>query len=241
MDLGSDVIILEADGLIDEKHGYGTPIANRLEEFGIRSTMFHVEPNIDRLDTLSHKPLIISGGMTEVTADIDWIHKFKTFVLNIINKNIEQESIQPIFGICFGAQLLVEAFSPGSVRYLDDPEIGISKIILDIHEHALFKGIDKEFDAYSFHYNQIWSDDVVVISDHLHEGHKFIQAFEIPEANVYGVQFHPEFSYAEMLQLFKTYKQLIAELGFDLSPIIQELPQLDGNQRMLRNFLALYD
>ena len=241
MDLGSDVIILEADGLIDEKHGYGTPIANRLKEFGIRSTIFPVEPNIDRLDTLPYRPLIISGGMTEVTADIDWINKFKTFVLNIINENIEQESIQPILGICFGAQLLVEAFSPGSVRYLDAPEIGISKIILDIPEHTLVKGIDKEFDAYAFHYNQIWSDDVVVISDHLHEGHKFIQAYEIPEAFVYGVQFHPEFSYAEMLQLFKTYKQLISELGFDLSPIIQELPQLDGNQRILRNFLTLCD
>ena len=234
----AEVIILEADGLIDDKHGYGTPIHRRLQESGIKSKIFPVQENIDELDSLPAKPLILSGGMTEVTADIAWILKFKKFILDIITKNQESGPIQPVFGICFGAQLIVEAYSPGSVRYLDDPEIGTSKITLDIPEHHIFKGISGQFDAYSFHYNQIWSDDVTVISDHLHKGHTFIQAFEIPNGHAYGVQFHPAFSYDEMKTLFMTYKQLIKELGFDIEPIIQTLPILSGNERILLNFLS---
>jgi GMP synthase-like glutamine amidotransferase len=197
-----------------------------------------VQENVDELSSLPSKPLIISGGMTEVTADIDWINKFKTFILETIKKNQEAEIIQPVFGICFGAQLIVEAYSPGSVRYLDDPEIGVSKISLDIPSHHLFEGILKQFDAYSFHYNQIWSDDITVISDHLHKGHTFIQAFEIPNSHAYGVQFHPEFSYDEMRTLFRMYSNLIKELGFDIDPIINTLPPLSGNDRILLNFFS---
>jgi len=233
-----DAIILEADGLIDKEHGYGTPIYRRLTESGIKSEIFRVRENVDELGALPLKPLILSGGMTEVTADIDWIRKFKSFILEVITRNQKSDSVQPVFGICFGAQLIVEAYSPGSVRYLDDPEIGISKISLDIPSHHIFKGIPAQFDAYSFHYNQIWSNDVIVISDHLHKGHTFIQAFEIPTGNAYGVQFHPEFSQSEMKTLFSIYTKLIRDLGFDLEPIIRNLPLLSGNDIILSNFLS---
>ena len=47
MDTKTDVVILEADGLIDEQHGYGTPIAGRLKELGFHPTVFAVRENID--------------------------------------------------------------------------------------------------------------------------------------------------------------------------------------------------
>ncbi len=234
----SDVIILEADGQIDGTHGYGTPIHDALTEHKITSSILSISHSTEVLQKLPKKPLILSGGMTEVTTDIDWIRELKSFVLDIISQNQQtgQKERQSILGICFGAQIIGECYDKGSVTYLDDPEIGVSRIILDVENHPLFSGFSKEFDAYSFHYNQIWSDKVTVLSQQLHKGHQFIQAFEIPDASVFGVQFHPEFSHDQMTTLYKTYRKLIRELGFDLQPIIDTLPPISGNRLLLKNF-----
>ena len=238
----SDVIILEADGLINTSDGYGTPIFHALEDYGISASLVPIAHNTDLLLTLPEKPLILSGGMTEATADIEWIRELKAFVLSIIKNNQQSHSNnrQAIMGICFGAQIIAECYRKGSVTYLDDPEIGVSKISLDAQEHSLFSGFSKEFDAYSFHYNQIWSNDVTVLSQHLHMGHRFIQAFEIPDASTVGIQFHPEFSQEQMKRLFETYRELIRNLGFDLQPIIDTLPSITGNRRILKNFYESY-
>lgn len=234
----AEVLILEADGLIDETHGYGYPISRRLEELEIRSEKISIAGRTDRLRRLPKKPLIISGGMTEVTSDIGWIRELKRYIRNLIKSN-RTPPAQPVLGICFGAQIIAECMDEGSVRYLDDPEIGVSDIELDRPEHPLFRGFPQLFPAYSFHYNQIWSDCVEIISDHYHRGHHFIQAFEVPGSYAYGVQFHPEFRQDEMLRLFETYATLIAELGFDLAPVIRDLPEVEGNERIFRNFIDI--
>ncbi|MGY5853341.1 MAG: hypothetical protein RTU92_07250 [Candidatus Thorarchaeota archaeon] len=238
----SDVIILEADGRIDATHGYGTPIHDALTEHEITSSIVPIAHNTEVLERLTRKPLILSGGMTEVTADIDWIRDLKYFILDIIKQNqqIEYKDRQPIMGICFGAQIIAECYSEGSVTYLDDPEIGVSRIRLAAKNHPLFSGFSNEFNAYSFHYNQIWSDRVRILSQHLHMGHRFIQAFEVPDASVFGVQFHPEFNHSQMITLYKTYRKLIKELGFNLQPIIDTLPLLSGNRLLLKNFYDSY-
>jgi len=61
----SDVIILEADGLIDSSNGYGTPIFQALEDNGISASLVPIAHNTDVLQNLPKKPLILSGGMTE--------------------------------------------------------------------------------------------------------------------------------------------------------------------------------
>ncbi|MHA1905724.1 MAG: type 1 glutamine amidotransferase [Candidatus Thorarchaeota archaeon] len=236
-----DVIILQADGLIDEKNGYGYPIQKRLTELEIKSNIVEIANRTEILTELPQKPLIISGGMTEVTADIDWISELKSFVRTLIQDNQNNKSRrQPIFGICFGAQIIAECYRRGSVRYLEDPEIGVSNISLTKPQHPLFKGFEVRFPAYSFHYNQIWSEDVTILSDHHHKGHHFIQAFEVPNGLTFGVQFHPEFKQDEMLKLYQIYEQLIGNLGFDLRPVIESLPEISGNHLLLRNFYESY-
>ncbi len=197
-----------------------------------------IAENTAILEELPKIPLILSGGMTEVTADIDWIRDLKSFISEIIKRNQQiPEDAQPIFGICFGAQIIAESYRKGSVRFLEDPEFGISRIKLDDRNHPLFTGFDKEFDAYSFHYNQIWSEDLRVLSKHRHMGHEFLQAFEIADARAFGVQFHPEFTFEQITKLFETYRDLILEFGFDLQPIISNLKRLQGNENLLRNFI----
>ena len=238
----ADVIILEADGLIDETHGYGFSILKRLVEFNLKPALVSIVDNAEVLYQLPRKPLIFSGGMTEVTADVGWVTMAKQFVSEAVMENKKQSGKDRIsmLGICFGAQLIAEALIPGSVTYLDDPEIGTSPITLDITDHNLFHGLPSTFDAYSFHYNQIKLGGLKSISSHTHMEHQFLQAFEIPNAFVFGVQFHPELKHAEMKKLLETYRDLIGDLGFDVSPIISNLPEITNTPLILKNFYEFY-
>jgi GMP synthase-like glutamine amidotransferase len=238
----ADVIILEADGLIDKTHGYGFSILKRLNEFNIKPALVSIVDNAEALYQLPKRQLIFSGGMTEVTADVDWVTEAKKFVSEVVmnNKDMDLNDRTPIFGICFGAQLIAEALVPGSVTYLEDPEIGISTISLDFSKHNLFNGLQRTFDAYSFHYNQIKPGGLESLSSHTHMGHQFLQAFEISNASVFGVQFHPEFRQSEMKKLLDTYRTLIGELGFDVNPIIADLPEITDTSLILKNFYEFY-
>lgn len=234
----SEVIILEADGKVDETNGYGFLIQKRLNEFNINSVKLYLPEIVEQLETLPYKPMIISGGMTEVTADIEWINKSKEFIQAVIKENRKSKSNKrPLFGICFGAQLIAEGFKKGSVTYLDDPEIGITKVIVS-KKHPLFQSFPKEYLGYTFHYNQILPKmEFNILSLNEHMGHKFIQAFEIPEASCFGVQFHPEFGYQEFLILMQTYHDLIIELGLDYNEIIESIREIDSNEKLFYNFI----
>ncbi|TFF91700.1 hypothetical protein EU545_03210 [Candidatus Thorarchaeota archaeon] len=234
--------ILQADGKTDETHGYGHPIRLRLEEYGFRVEIVDLPSVASRLEGLPKKPVIISGGMTEVTADVKWIMESKEFLRTVIETNRDSPPNQRrgIFGICFGAQLIAEALNPGSVLFLDDPEIGVSQIALQETDHPLFEGFEPEFPAYSFHYNQIRPNGVSVISDHRYKGHHFVQAFEVADGAAYGVQFHPEFRKDEMKALLLTYTSLMKDLGVDVAPIAENLPTLRGTERILLNFMKMH-
>ncbi|MFW9844365.1 MAG: type 1 glutamine amidotransferase [Candidatus Thorarchaeota archaeon] len=219
-------------------NGYGYPISKRLNSFGVKHEIIPIAENTSILPELPKKPLILSGGMTEVTANVDWINDLKAYISQIIKQNQENpRNMQPILGICFGAQIIAESYRKGSVRFLEDPEFGLSRIVLEDNDLPIFKGFENEFDAYSFHYNQIWSTDFQILSKHKHMGHEFLQAFEVPDSTVFGVQFHPEFTREQMIRLFNTYQNLILEFGFDLQPIIDDLENIKGNEKILRNFI----
>ncbi|MFQ5819569.1 MAG: type 1 glutamine amidotransferase [Candidatus Heimdallarchaeota archaeon] len=237
----ADVIVLEADGKIDEnENGYGHVIVKRFADFNINAFLFSLVEQPQKLENLPPKPLILSGGMTGVTTDIDWVIKARELIYKTIKSNQKcgRDNHIPIFGICFGAQLIAECYSKGSVRYLDNPEIGVSRITLDFPSHPLFNGLKKQFNAYTFHYNQIQSQDVSILSSHQYNNNQFIQAFEIPNASTFGVQFHPEFAYEEMITLLRTYKNRIKNLRFKVETIIKTLPRISKNSFILKNFYS---
>ncbi|RKD33474.1 type 1 glutamine amidotransferase [Thermohalobacter berrensis] len=236
----ADVIVLEADGKIDDKNGYGYPIAKRLEEFGFRPVIVSLEKDTHLLEKLPPKPMIISGGMTAVTSDVQWVVKAKEFVKKIItyNQSVGEDKRIPLMGICFGSQLIAESFEEGSVKYLEDPDMGITKVKLN-REHKLFNGFNNPFFAYTFHYNQIQNNNLNIISLNNSKSSIFVEAFEVPNASCYGVQFHPEFTHDEFVSVLITYKNLINDLGLDADDIINNLKRLPSNAGILKSFVLM--
>jgi GMP synthase-like glutamine amidotransferase len=237
-----DVIILEADGKIDEKHGYGYLIDKHLKSFGYSTTIFPMEKRFQKYNQLPKDiPIIVSGGMTEVTSDKNWIQASRRYIRNIIlnNQKSKPKQRQPLFGICFGAQLIAESFHPGSVQYLDNPEIGLTTVKIAL-EHPLFKGFPKEFQGYTFHYNQILPLDTFrLLSVFEHCNHRFIQVFEIPNSSSFGVQFHPELELKNFHQLMKTYQQLLHELGMNYNEILEHVISIPSTTKLLQNFIQI--
>jgi len=235
------VIVLEADGNIDESHGYAHPIVQRLEEMGVKAETLSLCSGEHSIEAIPDKPVIISGGMTEVTADVSWIKNAKRLVKERIERerNNGKGTVPPLLGICFGAQLLAETWKKGSVKYLDDPEIGITEVVLKGAQHPLFTDCGSRFPAYTFHYNQIKPQGLSVLSCQNFKGHNFVQAFNIPDTTCYGLQFHPEFTHPGFVGLLHFYGDLMTELGLDKENIINSMREIPDNSKILKNFVDM--
>ncbi|SDN89124.1 type 1 glutamine amidotransferase [Alkalicoccus daliensis] len=237
-----DVVVLEADGEVSDGNGYGAAIVKRLEDLNYSPVLIDFKENSYDLKDVVGKPIIISGGMTEVTSDEMWVQHARSFVKERIlyNQQAERKNKIPLLGICFGAQLIAESYEKGSVSYLNTPQMGVSNIKLEDPAHPLFKGYKVQFPAYSFHYNQIKIQDANIISSHHMEGEEFVQAFEIDNSHCFGVQFHPELTYEEYLPLLETYEDLLVkDLGLSMENIRKNLLPIKSNKHILKNFLEI--
>ncbi|WP_194841315.1 type 1 glutamine amidotransferase [Salinibacillus xinjiangensis] len=239
-----DVIILEADGVVADDKGYGYGIAEQLKRLNFRPIVVSLKENSWRLDDLPNLPLIISGGMTEASADIPWVNEARDFVRKRIsfNKQVDQAKKIPLLGICFGAQLIAESQQKGSVTYLNQPQMGVSTIKLDKQSCPLFVGYEGELPAYSFHYNQIKIDNVNIISSHKFSGGEFVQAYEIEDSYCYGVQFHPELTFPIFMQLIRNYQTLLEnDLQLSIKEIEKNVRDIPANKQIFTNFMSLQE
>lgn len=126
-----------------------------------------------------------------------------------------------ILGICLGMQLLSACssesitnskglnFIPGIVEKLPStlrtPHVGWNNVSF-IKKSSLFQNIPNCQDFYfvhSYHYLPLNKEDTLGITDY---GQNFVSV--INSGNVYGVQFHPEKSQKNGLQLIKNFVQL---------------------------------
>lgn len=148
-----------------------------MRELGVSTEVFSSETNPANLR--SARGLIISGGPHSV-----YDHSSPTVEPAALTAGT------PVLGICYGQQLLAQAFG-GSVRQGDKGEFGLAILDLLEHDSRLFAGVGDR--------QQIWMShrDVVEIPP---PGFRVLAststcgtaAIEDPARRLYGVQFHPE-------------------------------------------------
>lgn len=117
----------------------------------------------------------------------------------------------PILGVCFGAQLLAHAFGGQVVRDMEHEEWGTHEIETsdDALMDMLFADAPFSFPAQCAHHDRIAklppAATLLASSKNC-----AVQAFVIPGADIYGVQFHPERSKRD-------YETLLEMRGRDYS------------------------
>ena len=139
-------------------------------------------------DINDYDAFIITGSKYSVYDDFEWISNLKNFINSIISIN------KPILGICFGHQILATCLGGTVLKNPKGWELGSYNISLtkDGLENPLFNQIENNEVFYESH------QDVVTMlpkgAVELAFTEKSNQSFSYNDM-IYGVQFHPEFTY----------------------------------------------
>jgi len=169
--------------IIDFGSQYTKLIARRIREKNVYSEIISYKSNINKINTVDVKGVILSGGPSSVYSKksprIGWD-------LNEIDK--------PILGICYGMQLIVEN-SNGVIKSKGMGEYGNSSISIS-KGSSLFYNISSNTNVWMSHGDQITELNAefkkIAVSEN-----NIIAAIEHLEKPIFGVQFHPEVNHTD--------------------------------------------
>jgi GMP synthase (glutamine-hydrolysing) len=113
-----------------------------------------------------------------------WLRAEKYFLADLLRREV------PLLGVCLGAQLLSEA-AGGSPRRASEPEIGWVdvKLTAEGREDPLTGALPERFEAFAWHSYEAGPPDGATI---LARSPVCVQAYRLPDARAWGIQFHAE-------------------------------------------------
>src|SRR6056297_1144064 len=86
---GFDVVVWEADGLVDGRLGYGAPIAMRLAAAGLAARVVPLTERVPTDGELAAPVHIVSGGSTSVDADAAWLVAARDRLAVVLDRALE--------------------------------------------------------------------------------------------------------------------------------------------------------
>ncbi len=201
--------------IIDYGSGNISAIGNIYERLNIKYKIAKTPEEV-----IGAEKLFLPGvGAFDETISILDATGFRT----VLDVEVLQNKV-PIIGICVGMQILAEGSDEGSlpglgyikghVKKIDEsgltqkpklPHLGWNTVTLQ-KQHRLFNGIEEEIGFYflhSYYFECIDKADVLTTTIY---GQAFASA--VHHDNVYGIQFHPEKSHHNGIQLLKNFAQL---------------------------------
>ena len=175
--------------------------------------------------------VLVTGSGAMVTDRHDWSERSADWLRDAAHAGV------PLFGICYGHQLLAHALG-GEVG--DNPggrEMGT--VGVELHPAAqddpLFAGLPPRIDAQVTHQQSVLQPPpgATVLAANAHDAH---HAFRWGEA-AWGVQFHPEFSAGHMRGYIQARADALAAEGGDPRALAQQVRAAPQARRLLRRFV----
>jgi GMP synthase (glutamine-hydrolysing) len=160
-------------------------IARRVREAGVYCEILPFNTPTNEIHRRQPKGLILSGGPASVYAD-DAPHSDPSLV---------NEPTSPVLGICYGLQLMAQQLG-GEVKPSGQRGYGYGRLTVVDGTTRLFAGVPREMDVWLSH-----GDRVTRLPSGFHmtaQTDEGVNAFENPERNIYGVQFHPEVAHTPL-------------------------------------------
>jgi GMP synthase (glutamine-hydrolysing) len=172
----------------------------------------------------------VTGSHAMVTDDLDWSLKLEEWLRQLVAAEV------PIFGICYGHQLLARACG-GVVGYHPlGKEIGTVSVERsdESDRDPLFKDLPRSFVAHVTHAQTVLElpPQAVRLAQNSFEPH---HAFRLGSC-AWGVQFHPEYSSTHETFYVQEQAEELCEAGRDISEILSTITETPVAAQLIRNF-----
>jgi glutamine amidotransferase len=201
--------------IIDYGSGNINAIKNIYERLNIP---FELATTMKQIIVADHILLPGVGAFDETISTLQ-----KKGFMEVLNKKVLEEKV-PILGICVGMQMLADSSEEGTlnglgwihgkVKKFDKnlipskpkiPHLGWNSIEIT-RDCPLFKNIDPEVGFYFVHSYYFECADKINVICTTEYGKSFHSAVNLK--NIYGVQFHPEKSHDNGIQLLRNFANL---------------------------------
>lgn len=178
--------------------------------------------------------VVITGSHAMVTDNLPWSLAIETWIQQSRAHNI------PILGICYGHQLIAKALG-GMVDYHPQGiEIGTVAVFVNQENQAddpLFADLPSQFFAHATHSQSVRKlppDAVHLAYNNFEANH----AFRIGE-DIWGVQFHPEFTTDVMQVYLDKQAAAIEKTGQNIQSLRNSLVETPEASSILKRFAGL--
>ena len=176
---------------------------------------------------------IVTGSAAMVSHRHDWSERAAGWLREAAGAGL------PLFGICYGHQLLAHALG----GRIDDHPQGREMGTIDVEVlpaaagDALFEGMPTRFAAHATHLQTVLEPPpgAAVLARSAHDA---CQAFRWGE-RAWGVQFHPEFSAAHMRGYVQARRDALLAEGRDPRAMSRTITATPHARRLLRRFVAV--
>lgn len=175
--------------------------------------------------------VVITGSSANVPNREAWMLRMEAWLREIVATPV------PIFGICFGHQILAQALGGEVVKNPRGREIGTKKLTLRAPD-PLFDGLEGELEANVTHIDTVATLPPGAVSLALSalEDHHAIRF----TGTCYGVQFHPEIDADIMRGYIELRREILTAEGLDAAALHQGVTDARAGAETLRNFVRRF-
>jgi GMP synthase (glutamine-hydrolysing) len=174
--------------------------------------------------------VVITGSHAMVTDDLLWSLKMEEWIRSLLDADT------PIFGICYGHQLLARAaggrvgFHPGGMEI---GTVGID-LLSESADDPLFQSLPKSFRAHATHSQTVLElpAGAICLAANRVEPH---HAFRLKNS-AWGVQFHPEYDVNIMQRYIQAQADGLAASGKDVAKLMGAVEETPSAAGVLKNF-----
>jgi GMP synthase (glutamine-hydrolysing) len=173
---------------------------------------------------------VITGSASNVPEREPWMIRVEAWLRDAVGS-------APIFGICFGHQILAQALGGEVRRNPRGREIGTLRIA-KIADDPILEGVPDAFEANVTHVDTVvrlppGAEVLARSSLEDHHAVRFARA-------CYGVQFHPEIDGFVMREYVRARREILDGEGFAVDRMLAEIGEGEPGRRTLRNFVRLF-